>query len=394
MARVGLLEWFAVGRAIASGRLLRYGDTPGEVDRFEARLCAYTGARFALTVDHGTSALTAALAAAGIGPGDEVLVPAYTWMSTAAAPLHVGAVPVLVEINESLGIDPADIERKITPYTKAIMPVHMVNAPADMDAVMAIARRRKLVVIEDACQAGGVPYKGRFCGAIGDAGAFSFNRYKNVNIGEGGALITSSEKIFARSRNYHDLGAFVRGHADTYDEPTFVGHNMRATEIEGAMLNVQLSQLRGYIRRLRARRRALEPIYADAEGFRISPHNDPDSAVSLTVLFDRASDAIAFSRHRGARRLLDNSKHVYTNWEPLLAKRTFHPKFNPWAWANREIDYSPDMCPRTLNIMSRTCVVNLGPQFPLAAMELLARRMVRTTATPSGVPADAAAAAR
>ena len=134
-------------------------------------------------------------------------MPAYTWMATAAAPVMVGAVPVLVDIDESLTIDPADIERKITPYTRAIMPVHMLNLPCNMDAIMAIAKKRKLLVIEDACQAVGVRYKDRYCGAIGDAGAFSFNAYKNINIGEGGAVITNDDRIFARARKYHDLGS-------------------------------------------------------------------------------------------------------------------------------------------------------------------------------------------
>ncbi|MBI1341029.1 aminotransferase class I/II-fold pyridoxal phosphate-dependent enzyme [bacterium] len=376
MARVGFSEWVAAGMAISEGHLLRYGGKHNRVDRFESRLSALTGAKYVLAVDHGTGALVAALAAAGVGPGDEVLVPAYTWMSTPAAPVAVGAVPVLVEIDETLTMDPKDLERKITPYTKAIIPVHMVNTPADMTAIMAIARKHNLLVIEDSCQAVGVTYKGKFLGAIGDAGAFSFNKYKNLNIGEGGAVLTSSEKIYARTRNFHDLGSFVRNHAETFNEPTFIGSNMRITEIEGAMLNVQLTKLMPLMRRLRERRKALEPIFNAGEGFRISPHNDVDSAVTLTLLFDRESDAIAFSNQRGVARLLDNSKHVYTNWEPLLSKRTYHPKFNPWAWANREINYSDDMCPRTLNIISRTCVVNLGPQYPVAAMKVLASKMV------------------
>ena len=139
MPDVGLREWVAVGRAIAKGHLLRYDPKAGITARFERDLGALTGASHVLAVNSGTSALVAALAAAGIGPGDEVLVPAYTWMATAAAPVQVGAVPVLVEINETLTIDPDDIRAKITPYTRAIMPVHRVNAPCDMDAIMSIA---------------------------------------------------------------------------------------------------------------------------------------------------------------------------------------------------------------------------------------------------------------
>lgn len=367
MASVGFGEWLAVGRAIASRNLLRYGGS--FTDKFEQRFAAHLKAKHVLTVQSGTGALTAALAAAGIGPGDEVIVPAYTWMATAAAPVMVGAVPVLADINESLTIDPADIERKITPFTKAIIPVHMVNAPADMDAIMKIAKKHRLVVIEDACQSVGVPYKDRVTGAIGDLGAVSFNQYKNINIGEGGAVITSDDRLFARARNFHDLGAFVRGHDQTYNEPVFVGANMRATEIDGAMLGVQLTKLIPLLERLTRRRAALAPLFEGRRGLRISPHNSPANAVTLTVIFDRVEDAMRFSKETGAFRLQDNSKHVYTNWEPILSQRAFHPKMNPWAWAQRKIDYSADMCARSLDILERTCRIDLGGRAPTALLK-------------------------
>ncbi|MEE9381703.1 MAG: aminotransferase class V-fold PLP-dependent enzyme, partial [Hyphomonadaceae bacterium] len=260
MPNVGFKEWWAVGRAIADGEMLRYNDSGRFTQKFEEKIGAMIGAKHVITVNGGTSALTCCLAAAGIGPGDEVLVPAYTWMATAAAAVMVGAVPVLVDIDESLTIDPADIEAKITPLTKAIIPVHMINVPCDMDAIMAIAKKHNLVVIEDACQAVGVQYKDRYCGAIGDAGAFSFNKYKNMNIGEGGAVITSDDRLFARARNYHDLGAPMRGHDETYNEKTFVGGNMRATEIEGAMLGAQLKKLQPMLNKLKKQRRVIAEI--------------------------------------------------------------------------------------------------------------------------------------
>ncbi len=372
MARPGLREWLAVGRVIAGGNLLRYGDRDGYTARFEREFGAYLGAKHVLTVQSGTGALTAALAAAGVGPGDEVIVPAYTWMATAAAPVSVGAVPVLADIDESLTIDPVDIVAKITPQTRAIIPVHMVNAPCDMDAIMAIAREHNLVVIEDACQAVGIPYKDRYCGAIGDAGAYSFNAYKNMNIGEGGALSTNNEKLFARARNYHDLGTFVRGHDETYNEPTFIGSNMRVTEIDGAMLQVQLRKLGPALERLRTRRAAVAEVVENVAGCRMSPHHDEAQAMTATLLFERREDAARFGAQNGAYCLHDNSKHVYTNWEPILSRRTFHPAMDPWKWAKREISYTPDMCKRTLDILARTCRVELGGRAPIP---LLKRRV-------------------
>lgn len=366
----------AVGRAIADGQMVRYGEGANYTARFEKELGALVGANHVLTVNSGTSALVAALAAAGIGPGDEVLVPAYTWMSTAAAPVQVGAVPILVDINESLTIDPEDIRRRITPYTRAIIPVHMVNAPCDMDAILSIAKEHGLIVIEDACQAVGVRYKDRYCGAIGDLGAFSFNKMKNVNIGEGGAVLTNDERLFIRARSYHDLGSMVRGHGDRLNEPEFVGMNLKATELDGAMLRVQLQKVVPMLGRMQKRRAILAEILSQSASFKVTPHNDPTNAVSLSILAPTVEDAVALTQRRGVHnRLRDSSKHVYTNWEPILSKRTFHPKMNPWAWAKREINYTPDMCARTLDILDRTCIINLGLKYPAPLMQMVARKL-------------------
>jgi len=274
-------------------------------------------------------------------------------------------VPILVDIDDTLTMDPIDLERKVTPFTKAIIPVHMLNRPCAMDEIMPIARKYRLLVIEDACQAVGVRYKDKFCGTLGDAGAFSFNKFKNINIGEGGAVLTSDDWLFAR-----DL-------MEISDEAPFVGINMCATEIEGAMLGVQLSKLRPLMARLRRRHDAMEPILARSAKFRVAPHNDQCNAVSLCVTFTRKEEAIAFAQQPGVHRLLDNSKHVYTNWEPILSKRTFNPRMNPWEWAQRPINYDVDMCARTLEILGRTRRINLGEQYPLFVMRHLAKRLTR-----------------
>lgn len=373
MPTMGICEWIAAGRAIAEGQLSRYAEKAHFTDEFEHALSEYTGARHALAVTSGTGALIAALAAAGIGPGDEVLVPAYTWMATATAPVMVGAVPILVDINETLTIDPEDIERKITPYTRAIIPVHMGNAPCDMDAIMAIAKKHGLIVIEDACQSVGVTYKGRALGSIGHLGAFSFNKMKNLNIGEGGAVLTSDDQYFARARSYHDLGAMIRGHEDRYNEPSFIGVNMKVNEIQSAMAKVQLRKLPPILERKRKRRAVMAEVLSQSSRLRVTPHNDEQSAVSLTVLAPTRQAAIALEDRQGIwNRLRDSSKHIYTNWEPIFAKRTFHPKMNPWAWAKREITYTPDMCARTIDILDRTCVVNLGLKYPSFMMRRVA----------------------
>jgi len=376
---VGVRELVALGRVVASGQLLLYrGGEQGFTTRFENQFAEKLGVKHLLTVNSGTSALIAALAAAGIGPGDEVLVPAYTWVSSAIAPLAVGAVPVIVDVDETLTIDPDDIKRKITPYTKAIIPVHMLNLVCNMDAIMAVAKQHGLLVIEDACQAVGVTYRGRRVGTIGDAGAFSFNQYKNVNSGEGGAVLTNDDRIFTRARMYHDVGSYTREYEFESNEPVFAGQNFRVSELTGAVLYAQLPRLDPLLRRLRTRHTAMTKHLARTKKLRISPHNDPENAVGLSVIFDRPEEAKAFAELAGVERLIDTGRHVYTNWIPVLTQRTFHDRMNPYRWANREITYSADMCHRTLDILARTCRVSLGPQYPLAMMQIRARMLVKS----------------
>jgi dTDP-4-amino-4,6-dideoxygalactose transaminase len=381
MPRVGVSELVTLGRVIAGGQLLRYrGGEQGFTSKFEDKLTKQLGVKHALTVNSGTSALISALAAAGIGPGDEVLVPAYTWVATAIAPLAVGAVPVLVDINESLTIDPEDIKRKITPYTKAIMPVHMLNLVCDMDAITAIAKQHRLKVIEDACQAVGVTYKGRRVGTIGEAGAFSFNQFKNLNSGEGGAVLTNDDRIFTRARMFHDAGSYTREYAFESNEAVFCGMNLRVSELTGAVLHAQLPKLDPLLKRLRKRHSMMTGQLSKTRKMRISPHNDPDNAVGLTVIFDRPEDAKDFAGHHGVERLIDTGRHVYTNWQPIMTQRTFHDKMNPWKWANREITYSNDMCSKTLDILSRTCRIALGAQYPMPVMQLRTKMLMKSLA--------------
>jgi dTDP-4-amino-4,6-dideoxygalactose transaminase len=379
MPRVGLREMAAVGRVIAGGKLSRYEAGPtGFTSKFEARFREKLKVKHLLTVNSGTSALIAGLAAAGIGPGDEVLVPAYTWVSTAIAPLAVGAVPVLVEIDDSLTIDPQDVERKITPFSKAIIPVHMRNLVCDMDAVNALAKRHRLMVIEDACQAVGVNYKGRYVGTIGDVGAFSFNSHKNLNAGEGGALLTNEDRLFTRARMYHDVGSYIREHEFEGNEPIFAGVNFRVSELTGAVLLAQLSRLDSLLHRLRARREIMVKYLSNSKKMRISPHHDPANAVGLSVIFERAQDAKEFAARRGVVRLIETGRHVYTNWEPFHAQRTFNPRMDPYKWAHRQFTYSAEMCRTTLDILERTCYVSLGPQYPISLIRLQAAALARS----------------
>ncbi|MDQ4117872.1 MAG: DegT/DnrJ/EryC1/StrS family aminotransferase [Actinomycetota bacterium] len=375
-------------RVLGRGELGRYTATSAsEVTRLERELQDVIGVRHALAVNSGTSALVAALVGAGIGPGDEVLVPAYTWVSTAAAPLAVGAVPVLVEVDRSLTMDPSDLARKITPQSRAVIPVHMQNLVCDMDPIMSLSTAHGLTVIEDACQAIGVRYKGRRVGSIGHAGCFSFNQYKNIRSGEGGALLTDDDALYERAAMYHDVGSYTRPGFAADDRDLIVGVNLRMPELSAAVLRPQLDTLdTQLLRRARHRRIMLEVLASGAGAPHPVPHHDPASAAGLAVAFDGPdgeSEAAAFATRRGVHRLADTGRHVYTNWRSIRTHNPLHPRADPYRAAAREIDHGPDACPATLDILARTCGVDLAPEVPTPAFRLLAARTREVSRRPA-----------
>lgn len=368
----------ATVRVLGRGELGRYtGGGRSEVASFEDELREVIGVEHALAVNSGTSALIAALVGAGVGPGDEVLVPAYTWVSTAAAPLAVGAVPVLVEVDETLTLDPVDLKRKITGNSRAVIPVHMLNLVCDMDAIMGVASEHGLTVIEDACQAVGVTYRGRRVGSIGHAGCFSFNQHKNIRSGEGGAVLTDDRTLAERASMYHDVGSYERPGFTGDDAGLIVGVNLRMPELSAAVLRPQLAGLDAQLDRRRRHRAimvdALRGTLAAGRA-RLVPHHDPATATGLGVTFAEESDAVAFGTRRGVHRLADTGRHVYTNWRSVHARNPAHPGMDPYGWAARDVDHGPGAAPETLRILDRTCAVDLAPELPTPAFRLLASR--------------------
>ncbi|NUQ63591.1 MAG: DegT/DnrJ/EryC1/StrS family aminotransferase [Pirellulales bacterium] len=246
---------------VVRGKWLSLGPRTAE---FEETLAEFLGAKHAVAVSNCTAALHLAMLACGLGPGDEVLVPSYTFVATANAITYVGATPVFVDITGpgDLNLDPGDVEAKITPRTRAIVPVHLAGFPAAMDRIMAIARRHHLAVIEDACHAigtryagsGGKSFPGRMAGTIGDAGCFSFFANKSLATGEGGMLVTDDDAIAARVRLARSHGMSksswdkASGRATDYDIEQ-VGYNYRCTELTAALGLVQLGKLPASTRR-------------------------------------------------------------------------------------------------------------------------------------------------
>lgn len=373
MYRIGEKEAEEVRKVLLSGHLFRVGEgVEGhlhEVDRFEREWAQLIGTEYALCmVGGGTAALICGLVGMGIGPGDEVIVPGYTWMATATSVLAVGAIPVIAEVDETLSLDPEDVRRKVTPNTRAVIPVHMVGRPANMDALLDVAREHGLMVLEDCCQADGGNYKNRRLGSWGNAGAFSFNYFKIISCGEGGALTTNDRTLYERALVFHDGGAAFRPYAKDLGIPIFVGIQLRADEVMGAILRVQLRRLDGILSDLRRIRKRFEQELSDA-GLRIAPTNDPegDCGVVVAFQFDSEAEARGFASKTGGWLPIDSGKHVYSNWEPLLAKRIMHhPDLNPFNHPRNQglrSEYTPDMCPRTLDILKRTVFISNNPDW-------------------------------
>jgi dTDP-4-amino-4,6-dideoxygalactose transaminase len=365
---VGDEEIEAIARVIRSGALFRYSST-SECDRFEQRYAKYLGCKHFALAASGSNALAAAMIAAGLGPGDEVIIPAHTYMATATSVLSVGAIPIIVDIDESLTIDPAAIEAGIGKRTRAVIPVHMWGAACDMAAIMRIAQRHNLIVIEDACQGVGGSYDGRRFGSIGQLGCFSFNFFKNMTCGEGGGVAVNDDTLAERARCAIDPCHFYWQGRNDAVKP-FSGNGARASELMGAMLNVQLDRLDGMIAAMRRERRTILDGIAPLGnmGLRVAKMNSPDHDCATQVMLSlpTAESADRFVDVFPAVVAGKTGRHNYTEWDQvLMGAGAAHPAMNPFTMpANAECrrTYSKDMCARSLQILDRTVMVGTHPQ--------------------------------
>jgi dTDP-4-amino-4,6-dideoxygalactose transaminase len=340
-----------------------------ECDRFEQRYADYLGVEHCALAASGTYGLTAALVGLGIGPGAEVLVPAHTYMATATAVLAAGAIPVIVDVDESLTLDPAAAEDAIGPLTRAMIPVHMWGTAAHMDALLDLARRRELLVVEDACQAVGGGYEGRRLGTLGQAGAFSFNYYKNMTAGDGGAVVTNDRAVAERARCTIDPCHFYwEGRSDALKPFAAIG--ARPSELMAAMLNVQLERIDGIVSAMRAERdRVLAGTRGLASlGLQQAPLHSPGYDCGAQVLYTLPS-ADAAERFAAVLPCViagQTGRHNYTEWDPILLRvGAAHPALDPFRLpenAGCRSEYSKDMCPRSLDVLGRTVMVETDPR--------------------------------
>jgi len=372
-ALLGDDEVTAAVEVLRARSLFRYygPDLQLRVERFEQALCEHLGVARAVATSSGTAALRCALAALGIGCGDEVVVPAFTFIATVNAVVSSGAVPVFAEVDESLNLDPARLADALSERTVALIPVHLENVGADMDPIMDLARSRGLAVVEDAAQSMGATYKGRALGTIGDVGAFSLQLEKNVTAGEGGVVTSNDDALWLRAARFQDQGGqFVTsvggGRGGELDEP-FLGENLRMTEIAGAIAEVQLERLSGLLTAMRRNKGRILDAVGDLSGLEPRHRPDPDGDGSSSITWFAPDAAIAVGivaalRAEGIPAVqFYDGKPVYAN-EALLARRTASNKGGPWHCAEHpcHVTYAMGMCPRTEALVARNVTVGVG----------------------------------
>jgi 8-amino-3,8-dideoxy-alpha-D-manno-octulosonate transaminase len=350
------------------------GKSPNKCNQFEKEFAAHQGSKYCLAVTSGTAALIVAVAGLGVGPGDEVILPAWCWYACYDAIVASGATPVFAEIDESLMIDPSDVERKITPHTRAIMPVHIAGESADMDSIMAIARQHKLKVLEDAAQAMGVKYKGRAVATIGDCGINSFQICKTISAGDGGAVVTSDPLVYERAVRFHDLGlmrkCFINNLGTEPQMGMIPGWQFRMNEWTGGVMRAQLRKADRIIADYHAKSAEIMAGIRDLPGLQFRKSNDPDGALRDMIYFRVESQAV---RDRCLAALA--AENIQAGWNlegsvvlpvaPHIAKKD--PPEADWpsfATPNgKAIQYGPTCCPRTAEIRNRYVGIPTDPKY-------------------------------
>jgi 8-amino-3,8-dideoxy-alpha-D-manno-octulosonate transaminase len=329
-------EWFGneerkeINDVMETGILMRYGfdaQRKGmwKSKELEAEICQYFGCEYAQLLSSGTAALTTAMAALGIGYGDEVIMPSFTFVASFEAVLSVGAIPVLTDVDESLTLDPEAVERNITSKTKMIMPVHMCGSMSYMDELKAICQKHNLILLEDACQSIGGTYKGKHLGTIGDAGTFSFDFVKIMTCGEGGVVMTNNKDIYIKSDGYSDHGHDHLGVDRGADLHPFIGYNFRISELHAAIGLAQIKRLDKVLEVQRTRHKQLKNALSSVNGvsFRIVPDESGDTCSFLSFFFETEAQTQKFVSLCGEAKVpgifywYNNNWHYIRKWDHL-----------------------------------------------------------------------------
>ena len=372
---IGKEEMKEVMDVLETGILMRYGfdkERNGvyKVRQFEEEFAEYCGAGYALGVTSGSSALKVALTALDVGPGDEVLVPAFTFLATYEAVMEVGAIPVMVDIDETLNLDPKEIEKKKTQYTKAVIPVHMCGSAANIDKIVEVARKNKLLVLEDNAQGCGASFQGKKLGSFGDMGIFSFDYVKTVTTGEGGMVITNNLDLYHRAEWYHDHGHDHNPKVSrALEGRTILGFNYRMNELQGALGLAQLRKLDYIVAEQQKNKKVIKDALAQVQGvgFRLLPDPAGDSATFLAFNLPDENLAQRFQNMLSAEGVdtvcyKRNSWHYVPNWEHFLARSTANSKKYPFtnpAYKGK-VQYNRESIPQAEDILGRTLVIGIS----------------------------------
>lgn len=357
-----------VNDVLETGILMRYGfDGPRKgiwkSKELEAAICSTFGCQYAQLTSSGTSALTTAMSALGIGYGDEVITPSFTFVASFEAVLSVGAVPVLVDVDDTLTLDPAAVRRAITPKTKAIMPVHMCGSMADLDALAAICKEHNLILLEDACQSIGGSYKGKSLGTIGDAGTFSFDFVKTMTCAEGGVVMTNREDIYVKSDGYTDHGHDHKGADRGADLHPFIGYNYRISELHAAVGLAQIKRLPEFLSIQKRNHGLLKDMLAQIPeiSFRRIPDPAGDSCSFISWFLPSEEMTRAVVAEMKAQGILpgnfywyDNNWHYIRKWDHLkngITLNALHPelKNRVMAEANKDLSASDAVMSRCIS---------------------------------------------
>ena len=326
----GEAERRSVAEVLDTGVLMRYGFDPMREGRWKAReleqaLALRMQSNHAHVVSSGTAALTVAMAVAGVGVGDEVILPTFTFVASFEAVLALGAVPVLCDIDDTLTLDPGAVRQKITPRTRVIMPVHMCGSMADLGALKALADEYGLILLEDACQAIGGSYKGRPLGSYGDLGCFSFDYVKTITCGEGGALITDSEELYERAQAYSDHGHDHIGKDRGAEGHSHLGFNYRISELNAAVGLAQLARLDDFLKIQEKHYKILRQAADGIPGvtFRRVPDGGVENYSFLNFFLPdgqtarRAQESLSEAGFDGVFYWFDNNWHYHRKWDHL-----------------------------------------------------------------------------
>ena len=364
MTLFGQEEIDEVNDTLRSRELCRYrfldsdNSSPSKVDRLEAEIRALTGARHAIAMNSCSSALITGLWAAGIGNGDEVIVPGYTFVAPISAVLFVGAKPVLAEVDESLTLDPCDVRKRVSSRTRAIFAVHMLGAPCDMDALCSIAAAHDIFVFEDCAQAGGGSYKGKRLGTFGAFGALGMNPFKVFTSGEGGALVTDDTRLYERAYAIHDHGSSP-GRLAPSDETGLPGLNFRMPELSASVGLAQIRRVPEILGRCRANKRLLLEAIGGLPHCKERPLTDPDGECATVAAFihDTAAAARVAADRLSSGTLAETGKHVYWSLAPLSRARAAAARR---ILADRLPQFDKGSLPQTDDIMKRSTLIAVG----------------------------------